>query len=78
MQSESNSSVITTLTENDYGDLVLDFPVELLQILGWKEGDSIEISTFAGRVIFTKLRDIGDRGTEAEDFPHGSLSEPNG
>lgn len=54
--SDNNSSSFLTVLEIDENDnLTFEFPDELLEALGWKEGDNIEISTFAGRVVLGKV-----------------------
>lgn len=70
MQFDQTSSVTTVLSENENGDLILDFPIELLQLLGWKAGDTLEIGTFAGRVIFRRIN--------SPDSSEGASQESDG
>jgi bifunctional DNA-binding transcriptional regulator/antitoxin component of YhaV-PrlF toxin-antitoxin module len=58
------SGVITKLETDENGNLVLDFPTEILDALDWKEGDVLNIDVFAGRVIFQRVdsKDAGGTG----------------
>lgn len=49
------SNLTTQLTTDENGNLVLDFPDEILHALNWTEGDLLGIEIFAGRVIFRKV-----------------------
>lgn len=49
------SGIVTTLQTDENDDLILDFPTELLEVLGWKEGDELSIQAFAGRIILSKV-----------------------
>lgn len=52
-QENKRYEVITQEDEN--GDLLIPIPPEVLEKLGWKEGDTIEISKDEqGRIIFSK------------------------
>lgn len=52
---ENGVKIVTTLQTDDDENLVLDFPSELLDVLGWEEGDSLSIEAFAGRIVLRKL-----------------------
>lgn len=39
----------------DNGDAIVELPPELLEEMGWKEGDTLDISEKDGRVIIKKL-----------------------
>jgi bifunctional DNA-binding transcriptional regulator/antitoxin component of YhaV-PrlF toxin-antitoxin module len=39
----------------DNGDAIIELPPELLEEMGWKEGDTLDISEKDGRVIIKKL-----------------------
>lgn len=56
-QNSENSGIVTTLLTNEDGDLVLPFPFEIFDILDWREGDTLNIQTFAGRIVFSKVSD---------------------
>jgi antitoxin component of MazEF toxin-antitoxin module len=46
-----NPSFITTCSEDEDGNVVLDIPEELLDALGWKEGTELSVEAFAGAII---------------------------
>lgn len=50
---------ITTCEEDENGDLVLNFPEELLEAMGWKEGTTLDISTLPGTIV---LREVKEKG----------------
>jgi hypothetical protein len=52
---EQGVKIVTTLQTDEDENLILDFPSELLDVLGWKEGDSLSIEAFAGRIFLRKL-----------------------
>ncbi len=55
MLEENNVNLTTKLSSDENGDLILEFPDELLQAVDWSEGDVLGIEVFAGRMIFRKL-----------------------
>ena len=55
MLEENNVNLTTKLSSDENGDLILEFPDELLQVVDWSEGDVLGIEVFAGRIIFRKL-----------------------
>ena len=55
MLEENNVNLTTKLSYDENGDLILEFPDELLQAVDWSEGDVLGIEVFAGRIIFRKL-----------------------
>lgn len=50
-----NSGFITTLSTDDDDNLTLEFPDNLLETMGWREGDTLDIQAFAGRIILSKV-----------------------
>lgn len=48
-------SFTITLEEDDEGNLILPFPDELLDALGWVEGDTLEIYTVHKQIVFRKV-----------------------
>jgi hypothetical protein len=55
-QTLSNNTQLTTkLSSDENGNLIIDFPDELLQAVNWKEGDILGIELFAGRIIFRRV-----------------------
>ena len=53
------SGFTTTLQKDENGDTILDFPSNLLETMGWKEGDILAIQSFAGRIVFSKVTSDG-------------------
>ena len=51
MLSADPSKFITTCEEDENGDLVLNFPDELLEALGWAEGTDLEFDLSFGRLV---------------------------
>ena len=41
----------------DNGDAIVELPPELLEEMGWKEGDTLDISEKDGKVIIKKIDD---------------------
>lgn len=54
-ETTENTQLTTKLSSDENGNLILDFPDELLQAVNWKEGDVLGIELFAGRIIFRKV-----------------------
>jgi hypothetical protein len=50
-----NPSFITTCTEDEDGNLVINFPDELLDATGWSENTILDISVIGGRLILTEV-----------------------
>lgn len=50
-------SFTITLEEDDEGNLVFPFPDELLDALGWVEGDTLEIYAVHKQIVFRKVED---------------------
>jgi antitoxin component of MazEF toxin-antitoxin module len=48
-------SFITTCSEDEDGNLLLEFPDELLQAMGWSEGTVLDISVVGERIILTEV-----------------------
>jgi AbrB family looped-hinge helix DNA binding protein len=42
----------------DNGDAIVELPPELLEEMGWKEGDTLDISEKDGRVIIKKIDEL--------------------
>ncbi len=41
----------------DNGDAIIELPPELLEEMGWKEGDTLDISEKDGKIIIKKIDD---------------------
>jgi hypothetical protein len=52
-----NPSFITTCSEDEDGNLLLEFPDELLQAMGWGEGTSLDISVVGNRIVLQEVRE---------------------
>ena len=50
-----NPSFITECSEDEEGNLILNFPDELLEAMGWSEGTILDISVIGGRIILTEV-----------------------
>ena len=51
---------ITQCETDDEGNLILNFPEELLEAMGWKEGTTLDISALPGTIV---LREVKAEGT---------------
>ena len=51
-------SYITTCTEDEEGNVVLDIPEELLEALGWGEGTLLDISALPGSIVLRKVEPV--------------------
>jgi len=49
-------SFITTFEEDEDGNMVFNFPDELLQTLGWGEGTVLDISALPGRIVLREVK----------------------
>ncbi len=54
-------SFITTCSEDEDGNLLLEFPDELLQAMGWSEGTVLDISVVGDRIV---LREVERSGSD--------------
>ncbi len=60
MQSAESPSFITTCEEDEDGNLILNFPDELLDAMGWKEGTNLDISVIGERIVLREVESIGN------------------
>ena len=51
-----NPKFITHCEEDEDGNLILNFPEELLDAMGWREGTTLDIDVVGDRVIFREVR----------------------
>jgi hypothetical protein len=56
MQSSNSPTFITTCSEDEDGNLILDFPDELLEAMGWAEGTMLDISVIGQRVVLREVQ----------------------
>ena len=66
---------ITTCDEDEDGNLILNFPEELLEALGWTEGTTLDFDLIGDRLIIREVRrtDVEENGTPVTGEP-----EPEG
>ena len=50
-------SFVTTCTEDEEGNVILDIPEELLESMGWGEGTILDITALPGRLTLREVRD---------------------
>jgi bifunctional DNA-binding transcriptional regulator/antitoxin component of YhaV-PrlF toxin-antitoxin module len=50
-------SFITECSEDEEGNLVLNFPDELLEAMGWGEGTTLDISVVGDRIVLQEVRE---------------------
>jgi bifunctional DNA-binding transcriptional regulator/antitoxin component of YhaV-PrlF toxin-antitoxin module len=48
-------SFITTCSEDEEGNVILDIPEELLETLGWGEGTNLDISALPGTIVLREV-----------------------
>jgi bifunctional DNA-binding transcriptional regulator/antitoxin component of YhaV-PrlF toxin-antitoxin module len=49
------NSYLSECTEDEEGNLIITFPDELLEAMGWKEGTVLDISVLNDRIILREL-----------------------
>lgn len=49
------TSYITSCTEDEEGNLILEFPDGLLELVGWKEGDTLDVQTIADAIVLRRV-----------------------
>jgi hypothetical protein len=50
-------SFITECSEDEEGNLILNFPDELLDAMGWTEGTCLDISVVGDRLVLQEVRE---------------------
>jgi bifunctional DNA-binding transcriptional regulator/antitoxin component of YhaV-PrlF toxin-antitoxin module len=58
-------SFITTCSEDEEGNVILDIPEELLETLGWGEGTLLDISTLANSIVLRKVEPAPESETDS-------------
>jgi bifunctional DNA-binding transcriptional regulator/antitoxin component of YhaV-PrlF toxin-antitoxin module len=66
-------SFVTTCTEDDDGNVILDIPEELLETLGWGEGTLLDISTLANSIVLRKVKSTPEPATDSPIAGEGSV-----
>ena len=61
-------SFITTCSEDEEGNVILDIPEELLETLGWGEGTNLDISALPGTIVLREVQTThpSETGSPAE------------
>jgi bifunctional DNA-binding transcriptional regulator/antitoxin component of YhaV-PrlF toxin-antitoxin module len=67
------TSFITTCSEDEDGNVVLDIPEELLETLGWGEGTLLDISTLANSIVLRKVESASESETDSPVAGEGSV-----
>jgi hypothetical protein len=62
-----NPSFITTCEENEDGDLVINFPDELLEAMCWNEDTVLDISIVGDRLVLQEVREADSGQNVAAD-----------
>jgi hypothetical protein len=52
-----NPSFITECSEDEEGNLVINFPDELLEAMGWGEDTILDISVIGDRLVLQEVRE---------------------
>ena len=66
------TSFITTCSEDEEGNVILDIPEELLETLGWGEGTLLDISTLANSIVLRKVEPAPESETDSLVAGEGS------
>jgi hypothetical protein len=48
---------LTQCSEDEDGNLILDFPDELLEAMGWQEGTVLDISVVGDRLVLKEVNE---------------------
>ena len=61
-------SYITTCSEDEEGNVILDIPEELIEALGWGEGTVLDVSALPGSIVLRKVEpaDVPETGCPVE------------
>jgi bifunctional DNA-binding transcriptional regulator/antitoxin component of YhaV-PrlF toxin-antitoxin module len=51
-----NPSFITECSEDEEGNLIINFPDELLEAMGWGEDTVLDISVVGERIVLTEVK----------------------
>jgi bifunctional DNA-binding transcriptional regulator/antitoxin component of YhaV-PrlF toxin-antitoxin module len=68
MLGAESPTFITTCSEDEDGNLILNFPDELLEAMGWKEGTVLDIQALPGRIVLCEVEPESDnQGSGTDD-----------
>ena len=51
---------VTTCDEDEDGNLILNFPEELLEALGWTEGTTLDFNVIGDRLVLSEVVQVPD------------------
>jgi hypothetical protein len=54
---------ITTCEEDEDGNLILNFPEELLDAMGWGDGTTLDIDVIGDRLVLREVRQAASEET---------------
>jgi hypothetical protein len=57
---------VTTCDEDEDGNLILNFPEELLEALGWSAGTNLDLDIIGNRLVIREVVAVDD---EDADYP---------
>lgn len=60
------TNYIIEIQEDEFGDLFIEFPDELIEELGWQEGDVLNWDLKGGGIVLTKVHDASGYQVEEE------------
>lgn len=63
MHTPDNTSFCTTVQETENGDIILEFPDEVLELVRWSEGDELEFAAVGNSIRITKVSSAAEGGT---------------
>jgi hypothetical protein len=55
MPTNAETSFTTTCHEDEHGDIFFEFSDEVMELVGWSEGDTIEIDVVADSIRIRKI-----------------------
>jgi bifunctional DNA-binding transcriptional regulator/antitoxin component of YhaV-PrlF toxin-antitoxin module len=67
-------SYLTSCSEDEEGNVILDIPEELLEALGWGEGTLLDISALPNSIVLRKVEPRDSPENECSHEGEGSAS----
>jgi bifunctional DNA-binding transcriptional regulator/antitoxin component of YhaV-PrlF toxin-antitoxin module len=64
VHSSETPTYTTFVQETENGDIVLEFPDEILDTVGWREGDTLEFASVGNSIRITKVASAIGGGAE--------------
>jgi hypothetical protein len=62
MPTDTATSFTTVCNEDEDGNLLFEFPDELLDLVGWTEGDTLEISAIGDGIRMRRVGGAAETG----------------